>query len=930
MRHRLSHVIVLVAVLAPGVWCLGATLIGTRVFAYRDTAHFYFPLYRWMARCWGEGEPPLWNPLDNNGIPLVAESTAAGCYPGKLLFALPGDFVWRFNWYVHLHLLLAAGGAYAMARCWHPRSTSPRFPHARADGPGSCDARETDPSDPPLSVTASGLVAVSYTWGGVVLFQTANVVFLVGAAWLPLATLAIHRTLSQRSVRWGVGLGICLAMMVLGGDAQLAYFCGLSALLYGVLLPRRTAATNGRRSVASGLRHVATTGGLLMVAAVSGVALSAAQIVPSLPWTRQSDRALFTYPRSIYEVATYLRETAEGDGDAPGESAPRGVAGIMAGLFGEPVRGEHHEQLYRFSVAPWRWLETVWPNLSGRSFPENHRWLTAIGGEDRIWVPSLYGGLLATVFCWSAWQLRAPQVRVRWLSWLALLAVVASFGGFGPGSLVQKALGLWGPHGWADQIGAPTGGLYWLLVVVLPGYAQFRYPAKLLVPAALAIAYLAGIAMDRVLNGDHRRVSRVLAWTSAASLLLGAVVWASRPWWSTWLAGARPDELFGPVSASGAWRDAWSACLHAAVVSGTAWWLLRRRLSGVTLGACLLLLTAGELAWANGWLVLTAPSNDLNSAPLLRRHPDGVGEAGVYRWPRRDWVPGDWPREHSAVRASECLQWDIATFYGKHHLPAGWRSVESAGTLNGAVYRAAWPADASASPCPALLNLLGASHWLVPSTDRWPAGTSAESRPSESFPEVALWYNPDAFPRAWLIYRWQPTPRPVTASPRRLRTELHRSLFPDGQPLDFRQLALVDPGTFDQLGPSAEGAAHLVGDDCRLVQQTATRIEIEVVLPVAGLVVINSFYDPSWVVDVVDEAGGQRRGAVVRVNHLMQGVPLPAGRHRLLLRYVPRPFFVAATVSVAAWCVAVAFLGAGWVTRRRAQPGQRPSDLIIS
>jgi len=37
-----------------------------------------------------------------------------------------------------------------------------------------------------------------------------------------------------------------------------------------------------------------------------------------------------------------------------------------------PIESEHQRQAYRFSVAPWRLLEMLWPNVFGRTFPQNH------------------------------------------------------------------------------------------------------------------------------------------------------------------------------------------------------------------------------------------------------------------------------------------------------------------------------------------------------------------------------------------------------------------------------------------------------------------------------------------------------------------------------------------------------------------------------
>ena len=71
--------------------------------------------------------------------------------------------------------------------------------------------------------------------------------------------------------------------------------------------------------------------------------------------------------------------------------------------------------------------------------------------------------------CWPWWRASA---RTVWAGWWTKSASAA---GGDPAGL------------------GPLGGLYWLMTVVLPGYACFRYPAKLLVVAALG-AECAGLA----------------------------------------------------------------------------------------------------------------------------------------------------------------------------------------------------------------------------------------------------------------------------------------------------------------------------------------------------------------------------------------------------------------------------------------------------
>src|SRR4029077_21224796 len=72
----------------------------------------------------------------------------------------------------------------------------------------------------------STLSALSYSFGTPILFQYSNVIYLVGAAWLPLGLHAVDRWV-RLGRRWGlVELAIVLAMQTLGGDPQSAYVLG--------------------------------------------------------------------------------------------------------------------------------------------------------------------------------------------------------------------------------------------------------------------------------------------------------------------------------------------------------------------------------------------------------------------------------------------------------------------------------------------------------------------------------------------------------------------------------------------------------------------------------------------------------------------------------------------------------------------------------
>jgi hypothetical protein len=194
---------------APMLWLFGPALLNNRTFVFRDAAHYYYPLFKFTCHQLAQGHLPIWNPWEETGRPLLADATASVCYPGKILFALPLPYATNYKLYTIAHLALAAASAYWLARSWG------------------------------ADVSGAGLCAIAYSLGGAVLFQYCNVIFLVGAAWLPLAVWAVDRTLLARSMKAAIALGVCLSLMTLGGDPQMAYHVGLLGGLYAWILRGR-------------------------------------------------------------------------------------------------------------------------------------------------------------------------------------------------------------------------------------------------------------------------------------------------------------------------------------------------------------------------------------------------------------------------------------------------------------------------------------------------------------------------------------------------------------------------------------------------------------------------------------------------------------------------------------------------------------------
>ncbi|HEV2435176.1 MAG TPA: hypothetical protein VG077_04190, partial [Verrucomicrobiae bacterium] len=97
--------------LYPGV------MLGTHSFFFRDFGLFTYPVAWYAHQSFWQGQVPFWNPLNNCGVPFLAQWNTSVCYPLSLIymvFPLP----WSLNYFCLGHLLLAGVGMYLLAYRW--------------------------------------------------------------------------------------------------------------------------------------------------------------------------------------------------------------------------------------------------------------------------------------------------------------------------------------------------------------------------------------------------------------------------------------------------------------------------------------------------------------------------------------------------------------------------------------------------------------------------------------------------------------------------------------------------------------------------------------------------------------------------------------------------------------------------------------------
>lgn len=683
-RLRLAVVVAVLSALF--TWIFAAVLFRGEMFAFRDAGHFYYPLFQFIQSQWAVGRVPLWNPLENQGTPLLGNAACSVLYPGKLLFFLPIGFAWAYRLYVLGHLVLAAFWSYRLARHWN------------------------------ASIEAAGVSAISYTFCGNVLLQHANVIYLVGAAWLPAAMLATDNMLVHRKLRHAAALGAVLALMTLGGDPQMAYNAGLLATLYAFFFPPKP--------LASSQQHVKKRIVLLSAAAVVGLSLAAVQIIPSMAYAKKSDRAATETARSLYEIPTA----------ATSDNPSRRIADGL--LCRDLDSTTHHGRIYQFSVGPWRMAEYVWPNFSGRQYPTNRRWLEAVPAEGRLWAPSLYMGIIPLLLGISAMRFRRGEPSQRWLIWSALLAMLASFGWYGLGWLVEELLLATGNAVGEQIIGQPVGGLYWLMTVVLPGYVYFRYPAKLLAIAAVALSTLAARGWDDVF-ANNKQFRHWLAYLCLFSLLAAIIALAIRPCWHDWLSTTEPDVLFGPLDTRGAANDLLFSLLQTAAVCAIAWCLLQYAKNRRCAPAAMLVLVALDLAAANAWMVASAPEELWQTpskiAQAIRLDQNTQDQSGPIRvWRHPIWAPPQWQTTSSPDRLAESVRWERDTMRPKHNLSQGIAIVDVRDTM----MRQEYFQQLTAAGWPEIMDVTAAEYAILPEHESLPGGRRVECDVSG----ISLWH----------------------------------------------------------------------------------------------------------------------------------------------------------------------------------------------
>lgn len=852
------------------------------VFAYRDAAHFYPPLYALVKSEWLHGRVPLWNPLLNAGQPLAGTATSGCFYPPQVLLTLLFPAPLAVTIYAISHLAVAAAGGYALGRLQR------------------------------LSQPAATVAGLAYGFSGSVLFQVYNPIYAAGAAWLAWGVVAGWWLVNGGGVRAGVALAMALSLAVLAGDPQAAYHAGLVLGAVVLLLGRPVFGSMGRLLAAAGL------GGLMALT----------QIALASEFFQETTRSLDFIPQSVWQLPGFF---------ARPESSV--VDGRWFDIFigRAPAAASHYRETYSFQLVPWRFIEAVWPGFSGALWS---RWTMVAGLEpDLAWVASIYAGLMAVVLAWAALGDRRPdKLRRLWLV-VAGVSLVAACGGYLGIGIGRNALLLVTGRGHELGFvhGDEVGSVYWWLTTFLPGYSGFRYPAKWLTVFSLALGQIAGWGFDRLDDAAFRRRAATLAgWFGilvgiglAGGLILFAADWPYRY--------APTAAILGGVQALVA-----AACIRACLRfrSGAAIPLLVVVMADLVAagrpelvvgdhrdlvqgGSYLRVLLRERLPGLEGvspQMRVAVFDSDKPLEPLgesSRRYLGSLGTTQVTHAPwlfgcgvigdRGTAMPADMemlrqPILHSGTLVQPRRFYDLA---GVELFVIA--NVENILATSDALAND-WSAKQAAGRFEGLLPLGGpllGREYRLPGVDEGPA-------------MVHVLRNASALPRVRIVRNAVIVPEVSRSSQDQWIELLRRIAFPNPVLTDLVNQVVIegDPQAVLPCDSLPEAAASRLSDGCRITTDESQRVVVEATMAAPGLVVLADSFHPDWSLSVTTDDGPAHKVPILRANRLHRACRLPAGSHRLEFRYRSPTFSRTIWVSVVAWLAAISVYLLPTVVRR--------------
>jgi hypothetical protein len=753
-----------------------------------DLASFLFPTYRFAAGTLRGGDWPLWNPYVYMGTSHVGDIQAGFLYPPNLLlFLLGGDFPYTvLQWLSMGHIWFAGAGMYLLL--------------VRGLRIGRVPA-------------LAGAIAFMFADSFLVHFGNLNLNAV--ASWLPWVFWAYLIALRKGSLGWAALSGLLLAVATLAGHIQTTLFIILALAIYTAIwlwLYREDAAPT-----ADWERPIGVT--------LSGSSPNAARLGQESEESRSAghgDSSLDARPVASWPTDP-LRVTSSG-GERLSSGARR--AGLAAGawlvcvlltcLLTAPVllpsvqlagltgrAGWNYQEAAGYSLSPAQWIGWLVPGFFGRG-PQLH-W----GAWPRV--ETGYIGVLTLILAGLALVLRRDR---RTWSWAGLAG--ASF---------ILSLGIYAiPHGW---------------LTLLPGFGQFRAPARLLLVTDFSLAILAAIGLEAALQPftHPARAAFERAWRGVAFATAGvALVVVPLVYLAFLFIQDREQTLL--VSAS---LTLGAVMAFAGLLAASLLWLTARRGGWGK---------PRTLAWLAVALILLDVAS-LGAYVDLGNEDPSTG----FRQPAITGFLASQPapfRIDTRTGLGELWQPDTALLYGLEDVTG---VANPSKLADSARY---WEELGSRSS--RLYDLLNA-RYVIAKKDA-PLDWDKFSLAFDGDPNLNVYENRQVLPRAFIVGQIRSVPDHEAAW-----DAIHAPEFDPG-------VSAVVEGAAPQSGGSGEVSE---------IRSEPDRVTMTAAAHGPALLVISQVWYSGWQAWV----DGAPAGEPLRTDYLFQGIPLDDGVHQVELRFVP-------------------------------------------
>jgi hypothetical protein len=668
-----------------------------------------------------------------------------------------------------------------------------------------------------ISRPAALFAGMAFAFSDPLLIHLGNLNLIVVLSWLGWVLAAFHLALTRRSLAWAGIAGLLFAIANYAGHAQSSYYIGLAVAGYWVL----------------GIGYRVLGGDS------SGVDREKSG------WERWVSLTKYPISNIQYPLITGLTAILL--------TAPLLLPSLE--LLPYTARaGLAYQENVGYSLAPVPALVgLITPGFFGRG-PSLH-W----SFWDRVELP--YAGVVALLLALAVFFLPLAEKRRRLLPWIGL----ALFG-------LLVALGVYTPvHGWLTQ--------------TLPGFASFRAPARAIVLWTLSVAILAGYGIDRLIDGGRQtadggpqlatrnsQFASLLKWGGLALLVLFVpATYASLLALqadSVWFLRASLAGL-AVALATGAWLGSW------ALVSLHSRGHLSGRIFAGLLTALLLIEVGATGAYTDispddptrgfhhreivqflqgEWNADNADSADQRGSEKSAQSvvsASSASSANPFRIDARTDIDDLWQPDTAALAGLRDV-WGIVNPLLLTHWDKLWESTGGRQTR--------------------LYDMLNAGYVLVrdgtPLPDKFVLAFDAPG-------ELAVYRNPDAFPRAWLVTDARTVPDADAA--------LAALTAPDFDPATTVILLAGDgrPQTADG-DPSPNQPINQSPNIQYPISNSPNSLEFHLSSPSPATLVLSEIWYPGWRATV-----NGVETPVLRANYALRAVPVPAGDVTVEMRFAP-------------------------------------------